>query len=93
MRTQEGRDISEAFRRGAEGALVAARAAAVRLAVLKDGSPSCGSRTLYDGTFSGVRRPGAGVTAVLLARAGIRVFSERELDQAEAHLASLLGEG
>ena len=84
-----GSDVTEAFLKGARATLEAAQAAGVRLAVLKDGSPSCATSYLYDGSFRGQRGPGQGVTAALLSQAGIRVFSERQLDEAAAYLASL----
>jgi hypothetical protein len=41
---------------------------------------------MYDGSFNSVIRPGTGVTAALLFRNGIRVFSEVTLAEAEEHL-------
>jgi uncharacterized protein YbbK (DUF523 family) len=84
IRDQAGRDLTGFFLDGARGALAAARAQGARLAVLKEGSPSCGTGTIYDGTFTGARRAGPGVTAALLEENGIRVFSERQLDRADA---------
>ena len=89
VREQSGRDLTPFFLQGAQGALEAARAQGARVAVLKEGSPSCGTRSIADGRFEGARRPGPGVTAALLEEAGIRVFSERELDQAEACVRAL----
>jgi uncharacterized protein YbbK (DUF523 family) len=89
VRTASGDDVTGAFVAGARGALERARREGARVAVLKDGSPSCASSYLYDGSFSGVRRPGAGVTADLLQRNGIRVFSERELPAADACVRQL----
>lgn len=80
--TASGEDVSNAFITGAELALALVRRHAIRLAVLKSGSPSCGNRLTYDGTFSGVKVVGEGVTTALLRRAGVLVFSELELDQA-----------
>ncbi|MFJ0631730.1 DUF523 domain-containing protein, partial [Bordetella bronchiseptica] len=57
--------------------------------VLKEGSPSCGSGYTYDGSFSGARIAREGVTAACLTRAGVRVFSEHELDAAQAWLRQL----
>ncbi|WP_344335383.1 DUF523 domain-containing protein, partial [Kitasatospora putterlickiae] len=48
-------------------------AAGARRAVLMARSPSCGCGQVYDGTFGGTLRPGDGVTAALLRRAGIAV--------------------
>jgi uncharacterized protein YbbK (DUF523 family) len=89
VRDAAGRDLTGVFLHGARGALEAARAQGARVAVLKDGSPSCGTATIHDGTFSGRRRSGPGVTAALLAEAGLRVFSERELAEADACLRAL----
>jgi len=87
--TVSGEDVSAAFLAGAQQALALVRRHGIRVAVLKAGSPSCGNRLTYDGTFSGVRVPGEGVTAALLRREGVRVFSELELEQARQALAGL----
>lgn len=80
--TRAGDDVTAAFRRGAELALRSAVSSGARVAVLKEGSPSCGSGFVHDGSFSGRRKPGPGVTAALLERHGIRVFSENKLEEA-----------
>lgn len=80
-------DVTEFFVAGAEAALAAARAQGVVAAVLKERSPSCASRSLYDGSFAGRLRPGRGVTAALLASEGLRIFSEEELEEADAFLS------
>ena len=80
------------FERGAALAADTARARGVRVAILKDGSPSCGSARIADGSFSGTKRPGRGVTAALLEREGVRVFSEHEIDAAAVYLRSLEGD-
>ena len=87
--TNAGRDVTRAFERGAEAVAAEAAVHEVRLAILKSGSPSCGSSFVYDGTFSGIRVPGEGVTTALLRERGIAVFSEEELDAADAYLESL----
>lgn len=84
-----GTDVTAAFVRGARSTLEAAVANGVRLAVLKDGSPSCGTTYVYDGSFRGQRGPGRGVTAALLLDAGIRPFSERQWDEAASYLQAL----
>jgi uncharacterized protein YbbK (DUF523 family) len=61
----------------------------VRIAILKAGSPSCGSSFIYDGTFSKTAVQGEGITAALLRRNGVVVFSEDELDAAEKYVTSL----
>ncbi|MBI4263969.1 MAG: DUF523 domain-containing protein [Acidobacteria bacterium] len=80
--TAGGVDVTDAFLRGARLALDAALAEGVGVAVLKDGSPSCGAGFTYDGSFTGRRRAGPGVTAALLEREGIRVFTELEIERA-----------
>ena len=74
---------------GAQAALNLARANGIRVAILKDGSPSCAPTYIHDGTFRGQRDPGQGVTAALLAESGIRVFSEKQLAEAAALVAAL----
>ncbi|MFJ2780063.1 DUF523 domain-containing protein [Kitasatospora sp. NPDC087315] len=68
-----GADCTGAFLDGARQALAAAEAAGARRALLMARSPSCGCGRIYDGTFTGALRPGDGVTAALLRRAGIEV--------------------
>ncbi|OWA09969.1 purine-nucleoside phosphorylase [Streptomyces sp. CS113] len=87
--TASGEDVSRQFVRGALLALGAARAASVRVALLKESSPSCGSLRVYDGRFAGTRVPGHGVTTALLRRAGVRVFGEDRIAEAAACLREL----
>jgi uncharacterized protein YbbK (DUF523 family) len=87
--TSDGRDVSGAFQRGAEEALALVRRLRIRVAVLKDGSPSCGARTIFDGTFSGTRVPGEGVTAALLRANGVHVFSDQDLEGAAVCVEAL----
>lgn len=88
-----GRDITTSFVRGAEHVLAVAGARGARIAVLKDGSPSCGSTYTYDGSFTGRRVPVPGVTAARLREAGLRVFGEAQLEEVSVYLAALEGEG
>lgn len=90
VRTASGEDVSAAFMAGAQRALELVRRHGIRVAVLKSGSPSCGNWQTYDGTFTGVKVAGEGVTTALLRRDGVQVFSELELAEAERALASLL---
>jgi uncharacterized protein YbbK (DUF523 family) len=87
--TVDGEDVSAAFLAGAKQALTLVERHGIRLALLKARSPSCGNRENYDGSFSGVRVAGEGVTAALLRRAGVRVFNEDELAAAEAAVREL----
>ena len=71
-----GADRTAAYERGARIELSRAREAGCELAVLKAKSPSCGSREVYDGTFSGALVPGQGIAAALFREAGIAVIDE-----------------
>jgi uncharacterized protein YbbK (DUF523 family) len=75
----EGTEVTAQYLRGAREALKAARLAGSTRAILKARSPSCGSGRIHDGTFTGTLVDGAGVTASLLAQAGIEVVSEEDL--------------
>ncbi|MET3453970.1 DUF523 domain-containing protein [Pseudomonas kilonensis] len=90
--TTDGEDVSAQFLSGANQALELVRAHGIQIAVLKANSPSCGNLLTYDGTFSGVKVSGEGVTAALLKRHGVRVFSELELAEAAAALKALSNE-
>ncbi|QKS84096.1 2-thiouracil desulfurase family protein [Pseudomonas bijieensis] len=90
--TTEGEDVSAQFLSGANQALELVRAHGIQIAVLKANSPSCGNLLTYDGTFSGVKVSGEGVTAALLKRHGVRVFNELELADAAAALKALIND-
>jgi uncharacterized protein YbbK (DUF523 family) len=87
--TSGGADVTDAFLAGAWAGLAAAVGQGARVAVLKEGSPSCGSKEIYDGAFRGQRRAGVGVTAALLAEKNVRVFNEHELEMAQRYVAEL----
>ncbi len=86
---KDGTDKTASYLAAAHTALEKARTCGCRFALLTDGSPSCGSVFIHDGTFIGHRHPGTGVTAALLRANGIEVFSENQIEQ----LANRLKEG
>ena len=86
-----GSDVTTYFRHGAQSALDTALAEGIRVAVLKDGSPSCGSSYIYDGNFNEATITGVGVTTALLKQHGIKVFSETQFAEADAYLDGLCG--
>ncbi|MBA1378489.1 DUF523 domain-containing protein [Pseudomonas brassicacearum] len=90
--TTDGEDVTVQFLSGAHQALDLVREHGIRIAVLKANSPSCGNLLTYDGTFSGVKVSGEGVTAALLKRHGVRVFNELELAEAASTLKALAAE-
>ena len=75
-----GKDVTKEYTKGAETALYFAKLNHVDFAVMKAKSPSCGKGLIYDGTFTGNKIPGNGVTVELLNANGIPVFTEDELD-------------
>jgi uncharacterized protein YbbK (DUF523 family) len=88
-----GADVTDVFVEGAEKAVNYAKKHEVRIAILTDGSPSCGSTYVYDGTFGGGQVPGKGVTAAHMEENGIALFSEDQIEAASDYLASLLAAG
>lgn len=81
-----GGDVTAYYERGAGETLRLAKLYHCRCAVLKERSPSCGSGEIYDGTFSGIRIPGKGITAALLEANGIRVSGESCLEALERQM-------
>jgi len=75
--SNQGADVTEAFRKGAEECVKMANRLDCKFAVLKSKSPSCGSKEIYDGTFSGELIQGKGLTCRMLEAEGIKVFSEK----------------
>lgn len=82
-----GRDVTDPFILGARQALALARQHGCVYAVLTDGSPSCGSGVIYDGSFQGRRQAGMGVTTALLRAHGIQVFAQDGIAALDALLS------
>ncbi len=78
-----GNIVTDDFIAGASIALELCKRLNIEIAVLAESSPSCGSSFIYDGSFSGNLNPGMGVTAALLRRHGIQVFSQHEIADAD----------
>ena len=76
-----GRDVTAEYRAGAAIALALCRRFDCEKALLKERSPSCGSGTIYDGSFSSVLIRADGVAAQLLKQAGIEVLGESEISK------------
>jgi len=87
----DGKEMTERFVIGAQKALEQVISQSIALAVMKDGSPSCGSSYIYDGSFTGVSEAGKGVTAALLEENGVRVFSEHQMAEANSYLKRFAG--
>lgn len=78
--SNSGEDVTEEFLLGAKMGLDIALAARCRKAIVKAKSPTCGSGSIYDGTFSGKVIPGDGVFSKLLKEYGIEVITEEDLE-------------
>lgn len=76
-----GADMTAPFIAGAHAALALAQQQCCQFALLIDGSPSCGSQMIYDGSFNGQKHTGEGVTAALLRQHGLDVFAHTEIEQ------------
>ncbi len=75
----DGTDCTTQYRRGAALALETCRRHGLIAAILKEGSPSCGSHRIRDGSHTGRKIPGMGLTAALLAKNGITLYTEEQL--------------
>lgn len=77
----QGEDVTDAFKRGAQLCAEICRHYNITAAILKQRSPSCGSSAIYDGSFQGRRIPGMGVTAALLMQQGVKIYSEENVTE------------
>lgn len=77
----QGRDVTSNFVLGAQKTLNICKNNHIETAILKAKSPSCGNGIIYDGSFSGQKKEGDGVTAALLKKNGIRIFTEDMIEE------------
>lgn len=82
--TRDGDDVTAEFVRGAEEVLKVAQHVKPDEIILKENSPSCGVRWIYDGSFKGNLVPGCGVATALLRRHGFVVISDQEFEASTA---------
>ena len=76
-----GVDVTKTFISGAERSLELVQRLPTQAILFKDGSPSCGVTKIHDGSFSGSRKSGRGVTTALLMSRQYAVFSEMQLNE------------
>ncbi len=76
---KDGSSVDAEFRKGAQLSLKKVKDAGAELVILQSRSPSCGVRSIYDGTFSGTIISGQGVFAKLLIENDIKVLDVSEL--------------
>lgn len=75
-----GEDRTAAYALGARQAAELYALLRCDCAVLKARSPMCGRGEIYDGTFTRTLVPGNGVLAELLAKKGVPVYTEIQID-------------
>ena len=76
-----GKDQTEYFLKGCkEVEAILEKYPTIHTLIIKEGSPSCGSHRIYDGTFSGTCIPGKGMLLRNLKKE-LRVLNEEELDK------------
>ncbi|MEG2245929.1 MAG: DUF523 domain-containing protein [Peptostreptococcaceae bacterium] len=80
VKDKNGLNVSENFSKGAYETLKIAKLYGCKEAILKEGSPSCGSNKIYDGSFNGNKIDGMGITARTLKKEGIKIISEKQLE-------------
>lgn len=73
---KEGIDVTYNYCKGASVALEIAKKHQIKLAILKQKSPSCGVGKIYDGTFTSTIISGDGVTAKLFKEYNIELYTE-----------------
>jgi len=76
--SKNGDVFTKEFDLGAKRTLALCQKHGIKKAILKSHSPSCGFGLIYDGTFSGVLKPGNGIACQCLLDVGISVESEEE---------------
>ncbi len=89
VKTAAGIDVTAAFEAGAERALKLCLDHGITLALLKQGSPSCGNSLINDGTFTKRKISGQGFTAGLLMQRNIEVFNETQLSALSERLQKI----
>lgn len=77
--SSRGKNVTEEYTLGAQLALAIAQRNDIKLALLKESSPSCGTYQIYDGTFSNKKISGEGITTKLLRENQIKVYNENQI--------------
>lgn len=73
---KENIDVTDNYNKGAKIALDIAKKHNIKVAILKQKSPSCGVGKIYDGSFTNTIIEGFGVTAKLFNDNGIDLYTE-----------------
>ncbi len=78
---KNGVDHTASFKKGAHMAVATCKEKGISLAILKSRSPSCGSRSIYDGSFTGKMIEGEGLATQALREAGVHVFDDKNWNE------------
>lgn len=78
VKNSKGEDVTAYFYKGAEKAFNICSYLGIKLAILKENSPSCGVHKIHNGWFNGNLIDGEGITTSFLRRKGIKVINETE---------------
>lgn len=79
--TQDGKDVTSSYQDGAYWAQSIASIYKIKLAILKENSPSCGTHFIHDGTFSGKLVEGKGITVKKLESLNVKCISEDQVKE------------
>lgn len=74
----KGKDVTKNFNLGAFTALNICKNLNIKLAILKEESPSCGVNKIHDGSFNNNIISGSGITTKRLISEGIKVINEND---------------
>ena len=77
---RDGINVDKEFRLGVERILNKLENEDVELVILQPRSPSCGTKQIYDGTFTGTLIPGQGMFVKALIEKGYKVVEPDELE-------------
>ena len=78
VKDEKGRNVTSYFETGADKAVAICKYLGIKIAILKENSPSCGTHHIYNGYFNGTLKEGKGVAARRLEGAGIKTYNEIE---------------
>ena len=78
--SEKKKDVTKQFAFGAEMAYNICLYLGIKVAILKESSPSCGVHEIYNGYFENRKIKGKGFTTQLLENKGIRVISKNEIE-------------
>ncbi len=76
VKSKAGEDFTDMFKKAGEETLKVCKNKNINKAILQSRSPSCGYGKIYDGSFEGNLIKGNGLTADLLSKNGIEIFTD-----------------